>query len=114
MGQRPVPSSVTHCINGDLLHALIRLRYAHDPLVQDALDWQHPPGHHRRCNGRSSITQPPVMRVLWMVFLMGQAAGAAAALAAKRNVAPREPDVRGLQRVLHNEHRIPLGDRIRV
>ena len=49
-----------------------------------------------------------------MVFLMGQAAGAAAALAAKRNVTPRELDVKELQSVLHNEYQVPLGDRERL
>jgi hypothetical protein len=37
---RPVPSSVVHCSHGDLLYALLRLGYAHDPRVQAALDWQ--------------------------------------------------------------------------
>jgi hypothetical protein len=64
--------------------------------------------------GRSAIIQPPVMRVRWMVFLMGQAAGAAAALAAVRNVTPRDLDVRELQNVLHNQYQVPLGDRERL
>ena len=64
--------------------------------------------------GRSAVIQPPEMRVRWMVFLMGQAAGAAAALAAKRDVTPRELDVKELQSLLHNEYRVPLGDRFRV
>jgi hypothetical protein len=64
--------------------------------------------------GRSAIIQPPVLRVRWMVFLMGQAAGAAAALAARQNVTPRELDVKALQRVLHNEYQVPLGDRIEI
>jgi hypothetical protein len=64
--------------------------------------------------GRSAIIQPPVMRVRWMVFLMGQAAGVAAALAAKRNLIPRELDVKELQRVLHVEYQVPLGDRERL
>ncbi|MFC2053394.1 nitrogen fixation protein NifH [Chloroflexota bacterium] len=40
MSQRPVPSSVVHCLNGDPLHALLSLGYAEDPRVQAALDWQ--------------------------------------------------------------------------
>jgi hypothetical protein len=40
MSQRPVPSSVVHCLNGDPLYALLRLGYAQDPRVQAALDWQ--------------------------------------------------------------------------
>ena len=63
---------------------------------------------------RSAIIQPPVMRVRWMVFLMGQAAGVAAAMAAKRDVTPRELDVRELQSVLVNEYGVDLGDRIGV
>lgn len=38
--QRPVPSSAIHCLNGNLLSALLRLGYGHDPRVQAALDWQ--------------------------------------------------------------------------
>jgi hypothetical protein len=40
MSQRPVPSSVVHCLNGDVLHALLRMGYVEDPRVQAALDWQ--------------------------------------------------------------------------
>jgi hypothetical protein len=40
MSQRPVPSSVVHCLNGDLLYALLRLGYGADPRVQAALGWQ--------------------------------------------------------------------------
>jgi hypothetical protein len=40
MGHRSVPSSVVHCLNGDLLHALLRFGYAHDPRVQAAVEWQ--------------------------------------------------------------------------
>ncbi len=40
MSQRPVPSSVVHCLNGDLLCALLHLGYGSDPRVQAALDWQ--------------------------------------------------------------------------
>ncbi len=38
--QRPVPSSALHCLNGNLLSALLRLGFAEDPRVQAALDWQ--------------------------------------------------------------------------
>jgi hypothetical protein len=40
MNPRPVPSSVVHCLNGDPLHALLRLGYLNDARVQSALDWQ--------------------------------------------------------------------------
>lgn len=35
-----VPSNVIHCLNGNLLYALIRLGFLGDPRVQQALDWQ--------------------------------------------------------------------------
>jgi len=38
--QRPVPSYAIHCLNGNLLYALVRLGFASDPRVQAALDWQ--------------------------------------------------------------------------
>jgi len=38
--QRPVPAGAIHCLNGNLLSALVRLGYAGDPRVQAALDWQ--------------------------------------------------------------------------
>lgn len=37
---KPVPSGVIHCLNGNLLYALIRLGFLDDPRVQGALDWQ--------------------------------------------------------------------------
>lgn len=37
---RPTPSGVVHCLNGNLLYALICLGYLDDPRVQAALDWQ--------------------------------------------------------------------------
>lgn len=40
MSERPVPSTVVHCLNGDPLHALLRLGWADDPRVQAALEWQ--------------------------------------------------------------------------
>jgi hypothetical protein len=40
MNPRPVPSSVVHCLNGDPLHALLKLGFQNDPRVQSALDWQ--------------------------------------------------------------------------
>lgn len=39
-GGKPAPSSVIHCLNGNLLFALIRLGFLGDPRVQQALDWQ--------------------------------------------------------------------------
>jgi hypothetical protein len=38
--QKPVPSFTLHCLNGNLLFALLRLGFAEDPRVQAALDWQ--------------------------------------------------------------------------
>lgn len=38
--KKPVPSGSIHCLNGNLLHALLRLGYTDDPRVQTALDWQ--------------------------------------------------------------------------
>lgn len=38
--QRPAPSGVVHCLNGNLLTALIRLGWLDDPRVQQSLDWQ--------------------------------------------------------------------------
>lgn len=38
--QPPLPSGSWHCLNGNLLHALLRLDYAADPRVQAALEWQ--------------------------------------------------------------------------
>ena len=64
--------------------------------------------------GRAAIIQPPCLRVRWMVFLMGQAAGAAAALAAKAGVTPRDLNVRELQSLLHHEYQAPLGDEKRL
>lgn len=37
---KPVPSSVLHCLNGNLLEALMRLGWGNDARVQAALDWQ--------------------------------------------------------------------------
>jgi hypothetical protein len=37
---KPVPSGSIHCLNGNLLHALLRLGHADDRRVQTALDWQ--------------------------------------------------------------------------
>jgi hypothetical protein len=60
--------------------------------------------------GRACIVQPPVMRIRWMVMLMGQAAGLAAALSVKQGNAPRNLDVKGLQRALVDRYQVPLGD----
>jgi hypothetical protein len=64
--------------------------------------------------GRAAIVQPPCLRVRWMVFLMGQAAGAAAALATRAGVTPRDLDVGGLQRTLYHKHGVALGDAERL
>lgn len=39
-GTTPQPSNVIHCLNGNMLHALIRLGWLDDPRMQKALDWQ--------------------------------------------------------------------------
>ena len=49
-----------------------------------------------------------------MVFMMGNVAGAAAGLAVKNNVAPRELDVKELQKVLYTEYQLPFGDETRL
>jgi hypothetical protein len=36
----PIPSGAIHCLNGNLLHALIVLGYGSDPRVQGIIDWQ--------------------------------------------------------------------------
>jgi len=64
--------------------------------------------------GRSAIIQPPETRVRWMVFLMGQAAGAAAALAVKKGVIPRKLDVKELQSLLYHNYQVPFGDKERL
>ncbi len=38
--QKPVPSGVVHCLNGNLVYALTRLGYGSDPRVRAALEWQ--------------------------------------------------------------------------
>ncbi len=38
--QEPVPCGSVHCLNGNLLYALLRLGYADDPRVRAALNWQ--------------------------------------------------------------------------
>lgn len=38
--QPPRPSGAIHCLNGNLLYALLSLGFADDPRVQAALDWQ--------------------------------------------------------------------------
>jgi hypothetical protein len=37
---KPLPPGVVHCLNGNLLAALIRLGWLEDPRVQQALEWQ--------------------------------------------------------------------------
>jgi hypothetical protein len=49
-----------------------------------------------------------------MVLLMGQAAGAAAALAARSDITPRELDVKELQSLLYHKYQTPLGDERRL
>jgi hypothetical protein len=59
--------------------------------------------------GRSTIIQPPTMRTRWKVFMMGQVAGLAAALAARDGCSPREIDVKELQKILVTKYQTPLG-----
>ncbi len=62
--------------------------------------------------GRACIIQPPSLRVRWMVFLMGQAAGAAAALAAGSGT--RGFECKTLQSILHRKYQMPMGDSARL
>lgn len=57
--------------------------------------------------GRSAIIQPPVNRTRYKVMLMGQAAGLAAALAARDGVTPRGLSVPDLQKRLREQYRVP-------
>ena len=66
------------------------------------------------CAGISSILQPPSLRPRWKCLLMGQAAGVAAALAARDGVTPGAIDVKELQRTLVHRYDAPLGDRERL
>ena len=59
--------------------------------------------------GRAAIIQPPVLRTRWKVFLMGQAAGVAASLAAKSDIQPHTIDVKALQLILARKYHAPLG-----
>ena len=51
--------------------------------------------------GRSAVKRGPQLRQRYSLQLMGQAAGVAAALAVKQNVAPRDIDIKELQKTLH-------------
>jgi len=64
--------------------------------------------------GRSVIIPPPVLRDRWMVMLSGQAAGAAASLAVKTDVVPRDLNVKELQKQLLEKFGVPLGDAERL
>ncbi|MGQ9555907.1 MAG: FAD-dependent oxidoreductase [Anaerolineae bacterium] len=66
------------------------------------------------CAGLSAILQPPSMRNRWKCLLMGQAAGLAAALAARDGVVPRNVNIRELQRLLLHKYQAPLGERERL
>ncbi len=66
------------------------------------------------CAGLSAIIQPPSMRNRWKCLMMGQAAGLAAALAARDGVTPRALDVKELQRVLVGKYQTWLGPEERV
>ena len=59
--------------------------------------------------GRSAIIQPPTMRARWIMLMMGQAGGVAAALAVQQGVPPRALDVKALQHLLHQRYHVPYG-----
>jgi hypothetical protein len=59
--------------------------------------------------GKSAIIDPPSNRARWKMLVMGQAAGVAAAQAAREGVTPSKIDVRQLQRTLHSKYHMPLG-----
>lgn len=62
------------------------------------------------CAGLSAVLQPPSMRNRWKCLTMGQAAGLAAAMAARDDLTPRSIDVRELQRTLVQRYGSYLGD----
>ncbi|NPV07065.1 MAG: FAD-dependent oxidoreductase [Anaerolineae bacterium] len=62
------------------------------------------------CAGLSAILQPPSMRNRWKCLMMGQAAGLAAAMAARDGVTPRDIDIKELQRTLVHRYQAYLGD----
>ena len=64
--------------------------------------------------GRAALTQPPTIRTRWKVLLMGQAAGLAAAMAAKANLTPRQLNVKELQRGLFTQFHAAVGDESRM
>ena len=64
--------------------------------------------------GRAAIVQPPCMRVRWMVFLMGQAVGAAAVFAIRVGVTPRDLDIGEVQRLLYHVYDVAFGDKERL
>ncbi len=49
--RNPPPSSVLHCLNGNLLHALIAFGYLDHPVVQSAIEWAA-----QAISGRGSFT----------------------------------------------------------
>jgi hypothetical protein len=59
--------------------------------------------------GRAAIIQPPVNRTRYKVMLMGQAAGVAAALAARAGTTPRALPVGELRQVLVNQYQVPVA-----
>ena len=63
--------------------------------------------------GRSAVPRSPNFRQRYSMMLMGQAAGIAAALCAKKEIQPRKLDVRGLQRILV-QWGCPLGTEERL
>ena len=108
--EHPIPSRPDGKVTANEVYGYIRARtfdFPYRQLLPQKIDGL-------LAAGRSAIIQPPVMRVRWMVFLMGQVAGAAAALAAKKGVMPRDLDVRELQSLLYKTFQVPLGDKQRL
>lgn len=60
--------------------------------------------------GRAAIIQPPVNRTRYKVMLMGQAAGLAAALAARDGVTPRRINIGELQKLLVEKYQVPVRE----
>ena len=76
-------------------------------------DWGDLPQHEVDFRA-AAIIQPPSMRNRWKCLLMGQAAGVAAALAAKSGVTVRNIDVKELQRVLFHHYHTYMGEHDRL
>ena len=65
-------------------------------------------------SGRACIIQPPSIRARWMILMMGEAAGAAAAQSVRTGMLPRDIDIRELQKTLYGRYGMNLGDENRM